>query len=182
MSVFKENFLVLCKKADKLPQIAFYEATGKVKSHLMARLENGWTPDGDDVVQLAEYFGVGVTDLTESEPIGLCYLAGPITGVPDFLNRHKWAKAYLESAGEHVCSPALITDTMPKAYMNRKQFLDLGFAVLSMCGAIALMPGWEDSAGCVVEHGYAETNGYRIIYLTEEKLETGRKLLIGGLL
>lgn len=180
MSKFKDCFLALCNKANKDPQTVFREVSETPQPDIRRRLDNGWVPDTGTLHQLAEYFGVGMADLgTEQE--SLCYLAGPITGVPDFLNRHKWAKAYLESAGEHVCSPALITDTMPKAYMNRKQFLDLGFAVLSMCCAIALMPGWEDSAGCMVEHGYAQTNGYRIIYLTEEKLETGRKLLIGGL-
>lgn len=151
-------------------------------AHLANRIRNeDYVPDMTTLTKLADYFGIGldtfIPEYTCDSRESRVYLAGPITGVPDFMERFGGAKAYLESKGKHVFSPAHVTERLPKAYMTRKDFMDLGIFLLSMCEEIAVMPGYESHSGCQLEIAYAEANRYPFIWLSEGHIKQGIRML-----
>jgi hypothetical protein len=83
-----------------------------------------------------------------------CYIAGPMTGLPElnFPAFHAEA-AKLRAAGHEVINPAEVNadPTMGWHACMRKDI-----AELVTCDAIRLLPGWEKSKGATLEHHIAE--------------------------
>lgn len=105
------------------------------------------------------------------------YLCGPITGCNDAEERFRAAEAFLtEARNMDVYSPMAVTSALPKKNMSRKDFMDLGLHLLSMCDAIAVMPGCEGHTGCDLELAYARACGYPIKHLTENAIREGMEL------
>ena len=141
----------------------------------------GKLPDGQTINELADYFGIGVDmffkSKHESENANSIYLAGPITGHPDFMERFECTHAFLENEGFDVFDPAKTAASLPTTKMSRQNILDLGLCLLGMCNGIALIPGWQSSSGCRLERAYAEANRMRVIELSENDIEKGKALL-----
>jgi len=90
------------------------------------------------------------------------YIAGPMTGLPDYnfpvfneaaqtFRREGWV---VENPAEHgVVDGATWADYM--AYDLTR---------LGTCGAIYMLPGWKNSKGAVIEHVLAEQLGFVIMY------------------
>lgn len=79
------------------------------------------------------------------------YLAGPMTGLPDY-NRPAFnaMAAQLRAAGYFVVNPAengLPADAAWIDHMRR----DIELMMINQCTAIALLPGWGQSTGANVE-------------------------------
>ena len=77
------------------------------------------------------------------------YLAGPMTGLPDF-NRpafHAAAKE-LRDAGHEVESPA--ESTLPEG-STWQEYMKDGISRMLSCEAVALLPGWQGSRGASLE-------------------------------
>lgn len=181
---FRDTFRKLCAKAGKSESDVIFEVTKKPPQKELYRINMvpDYVPDIWTMADIADYFGVGVDDFlpTASRParnVKNIYLAGPITGVPDFMDRFADGEAYLAKIeNAHVFSPARATAALPKAHMTRQDFMELGLCILRMCGTIALLPGWEESKGCLMEKAYAETNRYQVCYLDEGMLYEGRRI------
>ncbi len=106
------------------------------------------------------------------------YLAGPMRGYPGF----NWpafdrAAAALRRRGHQVTNPAeldradgLVAGTAVSAEVV-DALLERDLAILAMCGAIALLPGWEASAGATVELAAARRIGLLTYRLVGTKLE-----------
>ena len=187
MTDFCKTLTALCRKTNISIETAMKMTTAyrfDADQAAYQITENGYVPDEKTVHELAAYFGVG-TDMFrkskhERENTDKVYLAGPITGYPDFMSRFKDAHAYLESQKFKVFNPAFVTACLPSTHMERQDFIDLGIVLLGMCDAIALMPGYEESTGCCAEKAYAVANRMRVIELLPEHLELGHKLLLDG--
>lgn len=164
---FSKKMSRLCQETGITPARAFMDGAGMEPGPAVKKMKNGWVPDEDILCQLANYFGIGADEFMGSPGKRLCYLAGPISGRPNFMEEFQEAKGWLEQRGEYVCSPAHMTSLLPNAQMERKHFMQLGIALLSICGKIAVMPGWEKSRGCQMEVAYAKANGMEIAYLSE---------------
>lgn len=89
------------------------------------------------------------------------YLAGPMTGLPDFnYPAFHTAASRLRAAGMTVISPAEIygaDTTRSRAYYIRE-----GIRALLDCDEIVLLPGWKRSDGARLEHEIARQTGLRI--------------------
>lgn len=86
------------------------------------------------------------------------YLAGPVTGVPDYAERFTEAKRCMEKGGYLVLSPEIL----PKGF-DYEDYMHITMAMLSLCDTIVLLPGWEQSKGTLRELREAIQTGKDII-------------------
>ncbi|WP_370599595.1 DUF4406 domain-containing protein [Pseudomonas nitroreducens] len=88
------------------------------------------------------------------------YLAGPMTGLPEFNYPAFHAEAArLRQLGYHVENPA---ENPAPACGTWAGYMRKALAQLVTCDAIALLPGWLSSRGANVEHGLAVQLGMAI--------------------
>ena len=82
------------------------------------------------------------------------YLAGKITGDPDYRAKFMMARRQLEKQGHVVLSPAVLPEGLkPGDYMQ------ICTAMIDVADAVAFLPDWWDSAGAKVEQQYAAYAG-----------------------
>lgn len=87
------------------------------------------------------------------------YVSGKITGNPDYEKTFEAAKENLKHNGFIVLTPLLI-----KASLNYEDFMTIDFAMISVCDAIYMLKGWEESPGAKREFAYAKAMNKKIIY------------------
>ena len=91
------------------------------------------------------------------------YIAGPMTGLPDYnYPAFHAAAAKLRAAGHEVESPAepgQVDGWTWADYMRR------GLVQMLTCDTIALLPDWHRSRGARVEYNLAEGLGMRTILI-----------------
>lgn len=92
------------------------------------------------------------------------YLAGPITGVPNFAATFDAATHNLEDKGHVVFNPAFLSKEKPDITAREALSIELSWICLQ-AEAIALLPGWEQSVGSRVEHELARALKLEFIYL-----------------
>lgn len=89
------------------------------------------------------------------------YIAGKITGEPNYKEKFDIAATSLEAQGHIVLNPAELPEGMlPADYMR------ICFAMIDTADAIYLLKGWYSSSGASIERNYA--------------MYTGKSILIGG--
>jgi hypothetical protein len=105
----------------------------------------------------------GPPDAAPKVDAGPVYVAGPMTGYPDwnhpaFFNM----AARLRCAGYKVISPAELhepADDTPWDWYLRRDLVEL-----VKCTRIVLLPGWQDSKGAQLEHHIAKALGVTITH------------------
>lgn len=97
------------------------------------------------------------------------YVAGPITGRPRYRDEFAEAAGRLTAIGWEVANPASLTtptsarpgDTAWMAWMRTTAHM------LADCDAVALLPGWRDSAGATIEADWARAIGLPVASLQD---------------
>jgi hypothetical protein len=92
------------------------------------------------------------------------YIAGKITGDPQYRTKFATAVRMLEAKGYAVMSPAIMPDGF-----EYEDYMTICFAMLEACrgGICFMLPDWKDSPGAQREHQRAQEMGMAIIYLEE---------------
>lgn len=83
----------------------------------------------------------------------LVYLSGPITDNPDYQADFARAEQTLIDLGFKVMNPAKLDKKGSKPVWEECIIRDLGYVLL--CDALALLPGWENSASSRIELMFA---------------------------
>ena len=83
------------------------------------------------------------------------YISGPISGTDDYMERFAEAQKDLEARGYEVVNPALINSYLPISTIW-DQYMDVSLALLSICDAFYMLPGWEKSRGASLEYAVAK--------------------------
>lgn len=93
------------------------------------------------------------------------YIAGPMTGLPEYnYPAFRAAAVELRAVGYVVEDPSLNDNPTPGAYHG---WLRAGLAQLITCDAVALLDGWEASGGARLEVNVGATLGMRVAPLHE---------------
>lgn len=101
------------------------------------------------------------------------YLAGPMSGIPDFnFPAFIIAAKQLREQGHHVFNPAeadiekwgSMAEIKAKATYRECLRTDLNW-ILDHAEAIALLPGWEKSKGVAAELALARALGLEVIHV-----------------
>lgn len=89
------------------------------------------------------------------------YIAGPMTGLPEFNHPafHIAAQIWRE-LGYEVENPA---ENPPPACDSWAAWMRLALAQLLRCDAIVLLTGWQQSRGAQIEHRLARELGLHVI-------------------
>lgn len=94
------------------------------------------------------------------------YIAGPMTGLPDF-NYPAFFKAedQLIAAGHEVENPA--RNETPTDGSGWLGFMRLSLVQISKVDGIALLPGWDTSRGATVEYDLGKSLGLDVRRIDE---------------
>lgn len=84
------------------------------------------------------------------------YIAGKITGNPNYKEQFAAAEKKLKAEGHQVINP-----TWKPEGLTYKQYIDMGLMELQQCDVIYLLSDWKDSKGARMEYIYALTVGLK---------------------
>lgn len=81
------------------------------------------------------------------------YIAGPMSGLPDFnYPAFHAAAAVLRGQGHHVENPA---ENPPPACGTWQGYMRMSLRQIAACDCLYMLPGWRSSRGARIEHGLA---------------------------
>lgn len=93
------------------------------------------------------------------------YIAGPITGDPDYERKFNAVEKELTKRGYWAVNPILGNDK--RKDWTYKQYIDRGLNLLMCCDYICITDVWIRSKGLDVETAYAEAVGIPKLYAME---------------
>lgn len=88
------------------------------------------------------------------------YIAGPMTGLPEF-NRPAFNSAakVLAAGGNVPLNPAILPDGL-----TQPEYMDICLAMLRCADGIYMLSGWKESAGARAEKALAEKLGLFVFF------------------
>lgn len=88
------------------------------------------------------------------------YLAGPMSGLPEFnYPAFHAAAAVLRAHGHHVENPA---ENPPPACGSWQGYMRMSLRQIAACDCLYMLPGWRASRGARIEHGLALDLGLEV--------------------
>lgn len=86
------------------------------------------------------------------------YIAGRITGNPNYKAQFKATKTMLQETGHTVLNPAELPEGMKPA-----DYMRICFAMLEIADIVFMQYGWHESKGANLEYDYARYIGKAVI-------------------
>ena len=91
------------------------------------------------------------------------YLAGKISGDPNYREKFAAAAQELEAAGLIVLNPAVL----PKEGFSWEAYMRISLAMLDECETVFFLPDWKNSRGATWEYGRALATGKATVMYRE---------------
>ena len=96
------------------------------------------------------------------------YLAGPMSGLPEFnYPAFNEAAALLRAKGHTVLNPA---ENPVPACGTWQGYMRLALAQLVQCECIVLLPGWSESKGALIERWLAQVLGMEVMHFVDAQM------------
>lgn len=97
------------------------------------------------------------------------YIAGPMTGLPDFnYPAFNAAAARLRALGFEVENPAENPEPHCGSWLG---YMRMAIRQISQCDGVVLLPGWQQSKGARIEHQLATNLG--LVVVPESAIQSG---------
>lgn len=87
------------------------------------------------------------------------YIAGPITGIPDYKEKFSKAEQRLKAEGNIVLNPTVLPAGMPY-----ESYFPICFAMIDAAEKMYFLHGWEKSQGARFEFGHATSKRKIIMF------------------
>ena len=88
------------------------------------------------------------------------YIAGPMTGLPEFnYPAFNAEAARIRALGYHVENPAENPAPENGAW---EDYMKMALRQMLMCDTVAMLPGWGKSKGALIEYNLAKTLGLEL--------------------
>jgi hypothetical protein len=78
------------------------------------------------------------------------YIAGKITGNPEYKSQFAEAEQELKAEGHTVMNPAILPDGF-----QHHEYMRMCFAMIDVCDVVYMLNTWIDSKGARLERDYA---------------------------
>ena len=91
------------------------------------------------------------------------YIAGPITGVPDYKEQFKKAQKVCEERGLIVVNPAYL----PEGLGKNEVYMHICYSMIDVVDGVLILDGWKDSLGTKCELEYAIKHNKRIVFQSD---------------
>ena len=88
------------------------------------------------------------------------YIAGKITGDPNYHTKFCKAKLFLMEQGYTVLNPAALPEGLDTCDYAR-----ICIAMMESADVVAFLPDWQDSRGARLENGWCQYVGKQTMYL-----------------
>lgn len=88
------------------------------------------------------------------------YIAGKITGDPNYHRKFNIGQQALECEGFTVLNPADLPEGMRPA-----DYMKICFAMIDVADVVAFLPDWYQSRGARLENDYCQYTGKQTMYL-----------------
>lgn len=79
------------------------------------------------------------------------YIAGKITGDPDYKRKFREARSLLQKRGHKILDSSIL----PEGF-GYEDYMKICFAMIDVCDAVCLLGDWQDSPGAKREYEYAK--------------------------
>lgn len=89
------------------------------------------------------------------------YIAGKITGNPDYKKQFNKVETKLIEKGHSVMNPAWLKDGKDFQYHD---YMTVTEAMQKVCEAVVFLPNWKESEGAQTEHARAIVRDQKIFY------------------
>lgn len=87
------------------------------------------------------------------------YIAGKITGDPQYREKFSWAQKRLEDQGHTVLNPATLQDGLKPA-----DYMKMCLVMIDRADQVCFLPDYTESRGAVIEQAYCEYTGKLMTY------------------
>ncbi len=87
------------------------------------------------------------------------YIAGKITGDPNYKSKFEAVQKELEKQGYMVMSPAILPEGFPWEI-----YMPICYAMLDACDAVVFLPDWIQSKGAKLEMVYAGEKSKKVYF------------------
>lgn len=98
-----------------------------------------------------------------NDDIKKIYVAGKITGRPEYKTEFMDTETFLTAMGFKVMNPSI----MPEGF-EQSDYLHVCTAMIDVCDAVYFLPTWIDSKGSHYEMGYAKGKGKRVLLSSDD--------------
>ena len=86
------------------------------------------------------------------------YIAGKITGDPNYREKFQKVADELKDKGHAVMNPAVLPDGF-----EHEDYIKICMSMINACDAVYLLEDWTNSRGARFEHIYADMFGKKIL-------------------
>ena len=87
------------------------------------------------------------------------YIAGKITGNPNYKRQFAKAERELKTQGHTTMNPAVLPDGF-----EHHEYMKICFSMIDICDSVFFLSNWNDSIGAQMEHIYARATGKGLLF------------------